>query len=149
MLLIIQYLCYYYESLLTYGFSGTSMNIRYYIDSFAKVLLLCFTSKKRTSSCWFFSVWHTKKSVESDYCRSTDRGSRIAFLIKRQREAHAEYKHSPCYIVKVRVCAYAYTQKTYQYWHKRDNLYPVGHLSLLCSYQVEICEISISQNKAQ
>ena len=86
--------------------------------------------------------------MESDYCRSTDRGSRIAFLIKRQREAHAEYKYSPCHIVKVRVCAYAYTQKTYHNWHKRDNLYPVGHLSLLSSYQVEICEISISQNKA-
>ena len=57
---------------------------------------------------------HKIKSVESDYCRSTDRGSRIAFLIKRQREAHAEYKYSPCYIVKVRVCAYVYTQKTYQ-----------------------------------
>ena len=34
-------------------------------------------------------------------------------------------------IVKVRVCAYVYTQKTYQNRHKRDNLYPVGHLSLL------------------
>ena len=123
MLLIIQYLCYYYESLLTYGFSGTSMNIRYYIDSFAKVLLLCFTSKKRTSSCWFFSVWHTKKSVESDCHRSTDRGSRIAFLIKRQREAHAEYKtySRAISLVKVRACAYVHTQKTYHNWHKRDN----------------------------
>ena len=91
---------------------------------------------------------HNIKSVESDYCRSTDRGSRIAFLIKRQREAHAEYKYSPCHIVKVRVCAYAYTQMLYLNRHKRDNLYPVGHLSLLSSYQVEICEISISQNRA-
>ena len=72
----------------------------------------------------------------------------LPFLIKRQREAHAEYKHSPCYIVKVRVCAYAYTQMAYQNRHMRDNLYPVGHLPLLSSYQVEICEISISQNKA-
>ena len=96
---------------------------------------------------WLIVKAH-KKSVESDYCRSTDRGSRIAFLIKRQREAHAEYKYPPCYIVKVRVCAYAYMQMAYQNRHKRDNLYPVGHLSLLSSYQVEICEISISQNKA-
>ena len=35
------------------------------------------------------------------------------------------------FLVKVRVCAYVYTQKTYQNRHKRDNLYPVGHLSLL------------------
>ena len=34
---------------------------------------------------------------------------------EQQREAHAEYKHSPCYIVKVRVCAYTYTQKMYQH----------------------------------
>ena len=43
-----------------------------------------------------------KKSVDSDYCRSTIRGSRIAFPIKRQREAHAEYKiYSRATIVKV------------------------------------------------
>ena len=30
-----------------------------------------------------------QKNVDFDYCRSTFRGSRIAFLIKRQREAHA------------------------------------------------------------
>ena len=29
------------------------------------------------------------------------------------------------------MCAYVHTQKTYQNRHKRDNLYPVGHLSLL------------------
>ncbi len=76
-----------------------------------------------------------KKSVDSDYCRSTIRGSRIAFPIKRQREAHAEYKiYSRATTIKARACAYAYTQKTYQYRHKRDNLHPVGHLSLLCSY---------------
>lgn len=28
-----------------------------------------------------------------------------------------------------------------------NNLYPVGHLSLQCSYQDEICEISNRQNK--
>ena len=73
--------------------------------------------------------------MESDYCRSTHWGLRIAYPIKRQREAHAEYKYSPCYyIVKVRVCVHVYTQMLYHNRHKRDNLYPVGHLSLLCSY---------------
>ena len=53
------------------------------------------------------------------------------------------------FLVKVRVCAYVYTQKTYQNRHKRDNLYPVGHLSLLSPEIPEICEISIRQNRAQ
>ena len=44
-------------------------------------------------------------------------------MLDRQREAHAEYKIYPrATIVKVRVCAYAYTQKAYQNKHKRDNL---------------------------
>ena len=35
--------------------------------------------------------------------------------LEQQREAHAEYKiYSRATIVKVRVCAYIYTQKTYQ-----------------------------------
>ena len=73
----------------------------------------------------------------------------MPFSIEQQREAHAEYKHSPCYIVKVRVCAYVYTQKTYQNRHKRDNLYPVGHLPLLSpETDFETCDISTRQNKA-
>ena len=36
----------------------------------------------------------------------------LPFSIEQQREAHAEYKYSPCYIVKVRVCACIYAQKT-------------------------------------
>ena len=32
------------------------------------------------------------------------------------------------------MCAHTYTLMAYQNRHKRDNLYPVGHLSLLCSY---------------
>ncbi len=44
---------------------------------------------------------------------------------------------------KARVCAYTYTQKTYPNWHKRDNLYPVGHLSLLSPEDaLESCEVS-------
>ena len=75
---------------------------------------------------------HTKKR-ETCFCQFHNlRLSHCLISSNRQREAHAEYKHSPCYfLVKVRVCAYAYTQKAYQNRHKRDNLYPVGHLSLL------------------
>ena len=32
--------------------------------------------------------------------------------------------------------------------HRYDYNIPVGHLTLLCSYQIEICEISKRQNKA-
>ena len=42
------------------------------------------------------------------------RPSHCLISLEQQREAHAEYKHSPCYIVKARVCVYTYTQKTYQ-----------------------------------
>ena len=75
----------------------------------------------------------------------------LPIILKRQREAHAEYKNSPCYfLVKVRVCAYTHTQMAYQNRHKKDNLYPVGHLSLLSpETNIEICEISIHQNEAQ
>ena len=39
----------------------------------------------------------------------------LPISLEQQREAHAEYKHSPCYLsVKVRVCAYANMQKAYQ-----------------------------------
>ena len=31
----------------------------------------------------------------------------------------------------MRARAYVYAQTTYHNWHKKDNLYPVGHLSLL------------------
>ena len=58
----------------------------------------------------------------------------LPISLEQQREAHAEYKHSLCYfLVKVRAYAYVYTQKMYHNKHKRDNLYPVGHLSLLSS----------------
>ena len=58
----------------------------------------------------------------------------LPFSIEQQREAHAEYKiYSPCYTIKVRVCAYAYTQRTYQINTRGITLYPVGHLSLLSS----------------
>ena len=57
----------------------------------------------------------------------------MPFSIEQQREAHAEYKiYSRATIVKVRACAYAYTQKTYHNRHKRDNLISRGHLPLLC-----------------
>ena len=37
----------------------------------------------------------------------------------------------------------------YQYRHKRDNLYPVGHLPLLSpEYKYESCEVSEHQNRA-
>ena len=43
----------------------------------------------------------------------------LPISLEQQREAHAEYKYSPCYfLVKVRVCAYVYTQKTYQNRHR-------------------------------
>ena len=39
----------------------------------------------------------------------------LPISLEQQREAHAEYKHSPCYLlVKVRVCAYVNMQKAYQ-----------------------------------
>ena len=44
--------------------------------------------------------------------------------------------------------AYVYTQKAYQNRHKRDNLYPVGHLSLLSPEIPETCDISKGQNRA-
>jgi hypothetical protein len=132
MLLIIQYLCYYYESLLTYGFSGASMNIRYYIDSFAKVLLLCFTSKKRSGSCWFFSVWHTKKAWNPTVVVPRFETFALPFSIEQQREAHAEYKIYPRAISSRYTCAYTHIHKRRTVISTRGiTLYPVGHLPLL------------------
>ena len=45
----------------------------------------------------------------------------------------------------MRICIYA---KDVPNRHKRDNLYPVGHLSLLSPECTETCEIPRSQNRA-
>ena len=74
---------------------------------------------------------HIKKAWSPTIAVPRTEALALPTMLDRQREAHAEYKHSPCHIVKVRVCAHVYTQMTYQNRHKRDNLYPVGHLSLL------------------
>ena len=57
----------------------------------------------------------------------------LPIVLDRQREAHAEYKiySRAISLVKVRVCAYIYTQMTYQIGTRGITLYPVGHLSLL------------------
>ena len=45
---------------------------------------------------------------------------------------------------------YIYATLETQYIASLHDVYniPVGHLTLLCSYQIEICEISKRQNKA-
>ena len=46
----------------------------------------------------------------------------LPIILKRQREAHAEYKYTlvqSIYYPKVRVCARAYTQKVYQIGTRR------------------------------
>ena len=83
-------------------------------------------------SCYRYSLGHKKKRETCTFAVPLVEAFALPLVLKRQREAHAEYKILPCYIiVKVRVRVYAYTQKTYQNRHKRDILYPVGHLSLL------------------
>ena len=82
------------------------------------------------------TIWYKNKSVKLALASSTTRGLRIA-----QNNRTDNAKPTPninilsCHIVKVRVCAYAYTQYTQKMYHtnrhKEDNLYPVGHLSLL------------------
>ena len=52
-------------------------------------------------------------------------------------------------MVKVHMCVYEYTLNMYQNRHKRDSLYPVGHLSLLSPDKIlESCEVPKSQNRA-
>ena len=75
---------------------------------------------------------HTK-SVEPAFASSTARGSRIA-----QNNRTDNAKPTPninilsCYIiVKVRACVLNLYAKGIPNRHKRDNLYPVGHLPLL------------------
>ena len=80
----------------------------------------------------FNPLYTYKKARNLPFASSTFRGCRIA-----QSYRTDNAKPTPninilrATIVKVRVCAYVYTQTMYQNGHKRDNLYPVGHLSLL------------------
>ena len=71
--------------------------------------------------------------MESDCCRSTDWGLRIALGNRTDNaEAHAEYKSTftPIFLWYTR--AYMWQcAKCVPHRHKRDILYPVGHLPLL------------------
>ena len=77
---------------------------------------------------------HIKKAWSPTIAVPRTEALALPTMLDRQREAHAEYKiYSRATIVKVRVCAYAYTQKTYQIGTRGIILYPVGHSSLQCS----------------
>ena len=84
------------------------------------------------------------------FASSTLRGLRIALYLRTDNaKPTPNINNLSCYsLVKVRVRAYAYTQNAYQNRHKRDNLYPVGHLSLLSLKIPESCEVSKCQNRA-
>ena len=97
---------------------------------------------------------HTKKTWIPTAVSSTNRGSRIA---QKNRTDNAKptpnIKYTLVLLTTIKWSAYAraYTTRTTNLnKHKRDNLYPVGHLSLLSPDSFfEICEISICQNRAQ
>ena len=85
-------------------------------------------------SCYRYSLGHKKKRETCTFAVPLVEAFALPLVLKRQREAHAEYKILSCYIiVKVRVCAYTYTQMAYQIGTRGIILYPVGHLPLLSS----------------
>ena len=60
------------------------------------------------------SIRHNKKTWIPTVVVPRFEAFALPFSIEQQREAHAEYKYTPCYIVKVRVCVHIYTQTMYQ-----------------------------------
>ena len=57
---------------------------------------------------------HIKKAWSPTIAVPLSEALALPIVLDRQREAHAEYKHSPCHIVKIRMCAHMNTQTKYQ-----------------------------------
>ena len=89
---------------------------------------------------------HIKKAWSPTVVVPRFRGLRIACIFE-----PTTLKPTPninilsCHVILMEyTCAYTYIYaKDNQIWHKRDNLYPVGHLSLLSPEDaLESCEVS-------
>ena len=94
---------------------------------------------------------HTKKR-DCTLVSSTYRGSRIARNIRTDNaKPTPNINILSCYIiVKVRVCVLNLYAKGIPNRHKRDNLYPVGHLPLLSpEHNLKVAKFQLARTERQ